>query len=87
MGRSETYEGSQFRAGIRVAVLLLRFDYIIFTKALTIFCVAKNDTIDKMCLINFIVVLSYRNYFVSSQGAQGGRALAAPLCRLTSFGV
>ena len=65
-GLSETYEGSQVRAGIRVTLMLLRSDCIFSTEALVVFHVAKIDTTKKKTQRDFIVILRYMSYFVVS---------------------
>ena len=65
-GLSETYEGNQVRAGVRVVLLLLRSDRFFSTKVLAVFHIAKIDTTEKKTSRNFIVILRYMSYFVVS---------------------
>ena len=63
-GLSETYEDSQVRVGVRVVLPLLRSDRFFSAEALTVFHVAKIDTMVKKISRNFIVIVSYMCLFV-----------------------
>ena len=60
-GASETYEGIQVRAGVRVVLPLLQSDRFFSTEVLAVFYV---DTIVKKILKNFFIIFRYMSYFV-----------------------
>lgn len=47
-----------------MTISLLGSDLSFFTEALVVFRIAKIDIIEKMFQRNFIVVLSYKSYFI-----------------------